>query len=134
MERILRFYLPGGAIIFMLTIVITAISNYIQGYEAMGNVAILQFFGYIVMAELILFWLEKIDFKSYKALFLTETGTLYVLLLVCGYLGNWFSFSVGRILWVTIVFFGISAYMYYYFYRINKMNADELNELLENKE
>lgn len=133
MKRILKFYLPGGAIVFMLTIVCSALSNCIQGYEAMGNKGILQVFGFVVLAEIVLYLLEKVDFKSYKMFFLTETGILYVLLLICSYLGNWFTFHVGRILWVTIVYLGISVYMHYYFYRINKMKADELNEMLDDK-
>ena len=78
--------------------------------------------------------LGRIEFKSYVTYFLVEAGISYIILLLCNYFWNWFSFTPSRMLKVTIIFLLIMAAVHYYFYCLAKSSADEINELLQEKE
>ena len=134
MERLLKMYLPCTGITFMATIVCMCVSNLLEGYTCLDNRVVLQILGFIIGMEGINGLLGRIEFKSYVTYFLVEAGISYIILLLCNYFWNWFSFTPGRMLKVTIIFLLIMAAVHYYFYCLAKSSADEINELLQEKE
>lgn len=127
MERIFKIYLPSTAMTFSATILCACILNLMEGYGALSNWWILQLFGYILTIEVVDMLLENVEFKSYLGYFVTETVIAYGLLLAFGYFGRWFSFTVGRLLPVTVIFLLIYAGIHRYFYQMAKNDADEIN-------
>lgn len=134
MERIRNTYLPSAAIGFTLTILSVSVLNLMEGNECQSNWWILEVFGYIIVLQLLDTLLDRIDFRSYFAYFVTEAVLGYGLLVVVfGYVGNWFSFTPIKIVQVTVLYILILAYIHFYFYRRAQRNAEEINELLKQR-
>lgn len=135
MERIFKICLPSAAITYTAVVLCVSLCNRLEGYEYQSNGWLLGIFGFIVLTEVLDMLLAKIEFRSYMAYFLTEAVLDYILFMVLvGYVGNSFPFTPGRIAQVTVIFLAIMALVHYYFYRVSKRNADEINDLLRTYE
>lgn len=133
MEKIWKVYLPSLALTFTAVVLCTSVLNLLEGYEALSNWWILQLFGYILVVEMLDALLGRIEFRSYRGYFLTEAVISYGWMLAFGYFGNWFSFTGGMLLYITVLFFLIFGGVHIYFCRRAKNDADEINRMLKQK-
>lgn len=132
MERIRTIYLPSTAITFMLVMLWVSVQNLLEGYEYQNNIWILEVFAYIVLMEFLDVLLCKVEFKRYLGYFFSEAVIGYGLLLgVFGYFGNWFTYTLDRIMKITVIYLLILAFVHFYFYCRSKNNANEINEMLK---
>lgn len=134
MKRLLEVYLPSLAITFTAVVLCTSAFDLMEGYEALSNWWILQLFGCIAVVEVMDALLGRIEFRSYRGYFLTEAVIAYGWVLIFGYLGKWFPFTGGTLLYITVMFVLIFSGVHVYFCRRAKSNADEINRMLQEKE
>lgn len=130
MKRILKTYIPSACITFTLTALFTCTSNLLQGYTAMHNLWFLQMFAFITIIDLLDFALGYVDFHSYSVYFVTKLALTYIAMLLFGYFCNWFSFTVQSLLVISIIFFIVFSCVHSYFYKMSRIQADEINSLL----
>lgn len=130
MKRILKAYIPSTCITFTLTALFTCTSNLLQGYTAMYNFWFLQMFAFIVVIDVLDFALGYVNFNSYSAYFITEFILTYIAMLLFGYFCNWFSFTVQSLLVISIIFLIVFSCVHSYFYKMSRIQADEINSLL----
>lgn len=133
MERMLKIYLPSAALTFTGVMLCTSVMNLLAGYEALSNRWILQVLGYIVSVEVLDCLLGRVAFKRYAVYFAVEAVAAYLLMLACAYAGKWFSFDIGEVIRVSILFFAIMGGIHAYFYRMAKSRANEINRMLREK-
>lgn len=136
MKRIQKTYLPGTAIAFMLTILLSALLNIFtgSGKENYGYyVYVFQLFGFLVAIEGIDYLLSFINFKSYIQYFLTELIILYAFLLGIGFLFGWIEWNPMSVILSTLLFLIIYSFIHWHFYRLYTLEADYINELIEKR-
>lgn len=130
MKQILKTYIPSTCITFTLTALFSCISNLLQGYSAMYNQYFLQMFAFIVVIDILDITLGYMNFKSYVAYFITEFILSYLAMLLFAYFCNWFSFTVRSMLLISIIFLAVFACVHTYFYKMSRIQAEEINRLL----
>lgn len=134
MEKIRKVYIPSTTIAFTLVVLWTSAGNVMNGIKNNGyGIFILQLFVYLIAAQACDILLSKIEFKSYLSYFLTEAGIFYGIMLLFAYFGKWFPFQIKNLVGTTVMFFAVCVYVHYYFYKIRKAEADEINRLLEER-
>ncbi|MBQ7944301.1 MAG: DUF3021 family protein [Lachnospiraceae bacterium] len=132
MKQLLKIYLPSTCITFTLSLLGTSILNLINGFPYQSNGWILLLFGFIVVIDLIDYGLSFIDFYSYKTYFVVELIVTYLLMLIAGFWGNWFSFTASSIISVSVVFLIVYCCVHGYFYKRARVEAEEINSLINN--
>lgn len=134
MEKISKIYFPSLGITFTGAILFCCFYNLLTGNSFLSIYFLLQLFGFFILAELLDMILGKVSFKSYLGYFLTEAVLIYVLLLVIGYFGYWYSFTFQSLGSITLYYILAIAFIHYHFYRVSKLNADEINRLLKERD
>ena len=130
MKLILKTYIPSACITFTLTALFTCTSNLLQGNIGIYNHWFLQMFAFIVIIDVLDFILGYVNFNSYSAYFITEFILTYIAMLLFGYFCNWFSFTVQSLLVISIIFLVVFSCVHSYFYKMSRIQADEINSLL----
>ncbi len=130
MKRILKTYIPSACITFTLTSLFTCTSNLLQGYMGIYNHWFLEMLAFIIIIEILDFALGYVDFNSYSVYFVTELALTYIAMLLFGYFCNWFSFTVQSLLLISIIFLVVFSCVHSYFYKMSRIQADEINSLL----
>ena len=130
MKRILKTYIPSACITFTLTALFTCTSNLLQGYMGIYNHWFLEMLAFIIIIEILDFALGYVDFNSYSVYFVTELVLTYIAMLLFGYICNWFSFTVQSLLLISIIFLVVFSCVHSYFYKMSRIQADEINSLL----
>lgn len=125
--------IPAISFYFTITVLISSISNLLEGYHSMGNLGLIEIFLFITLCNIINIFVNKIDFKSYISYVLTESSIIYVLFLLFCCITHWIEFSMMRFIYVTIIYILITIIGYFYFYQRHKLNSDELNQLLQER-
>lgn len=133
MKRLIKTYFPSACITFTLSMLGTSILNLINGFPYQSNGWILVLFGFIVVIDLIDYGLSFIDFHSYKAYFVVELIATYLLMLFAGYFGHWFSFTIGNVISISVMYLIVYCCVHGYFYKMRQYEADEINQLLNNQ-
>lgn len=134
MKKFYKTYIPALTITFTLTILFSCIWNLICGSSMSGYFHfVLELLVYLAGTMLIDTLLNKIDFESYFSHFFVELIVLYPFMLLFAYLGQWFTFTLSNLLPVTIFFLLDVGYIHYYSYKSWKIEADEINQLLEER-
>jgi hypothetical protein len=136
MKKLQKIYLPGTAISFMLTILMTAAINILSGRGTHNYgfyVYVFELFGFLVAVEGIDYLLSFINFKTHMHYFISELVIIYVFLLGVGYAFHWIDFSVSGLFLVTIFFISIYSFIHWHFYKLFKQEAEYMNELIENR-
>lgn len=131
MKRIIKTYIPSACITFTLTVLCTCTSNLLQGCTAMYNQWFMQIFAFIVVIDVLDFGLGYINFKTYTSYIITEMIIAYVIMLLFGYFGYWFSFTLKSLLLISIIFLVVYACVHSYFYKMSRMQVDEINAMLK---
>lgn len=134
MERITKIFLPSLGITFTGGILFCCFYNLLIGNRYLDINFLLQFFGFFILTELLDILLGKVPFKTYLGYFLTETILFYILLLVIGYWGYWYSFTLRSLGSISIYYMVSISFIHYYFYRVSKFKADEINRLLKERD
>jgi hypothetical protein len=134
MKKMILTRIPAISFYFTITVLISSISNLLEGYRSMGNLGLIEIFLFITLCNIINIFVNKIDFKSYISYVLTESSIIYVLFLLFCYITHWIEFSMMRFIYVTIIYILITIIGYFYFYQRHKMNSDEVNQLLKKRE
>ena len=136
MKKIRKIYIPSICITFTMAILWSCIWNVLKGNWLEGfALFVFQILGYLVITHAVVaLFIDKINFKKYWHYFVTEMSAFYVVMLVFGYWGNWFAFRLSTFLCVTLLFWAIGGYVHFYFYSLNKADAEEINELLKKRE
>lgn len=135
MKKIHKIYIPSIAITFTLTVLYSCIWNLISG-SSMSDYFyfLLEFLVYLVGTVIIDAILNRIDFKNNFSYFFTELIVLYLFMLLFAYCGNWFTFTFSTLFPLTLFFVATVGYIYYYFYKSWKIEADEINQLLNERQ
>ncbi len=133
MKQFLKIYLPSASITFSLTTVCTCVINLVNGFSTQRNSWLLELFGFILMVDALDWILGNINFKSFLSYAVTEMLIAYIGLLLFGYFAKWFSFFDTSFIYATIIFCIVFPVIHLYFYHLSRMNADEINKMLEIK-
>lgn len=133
MKKMILTRLPAISFYFTITVLISSISNLLEGYHSMGNLGLIEIFLFITLCNIVNIFVNKIDFKSYISYVLTESSILYALFLLFCYITHWIEFTPMHFIHVTLLYILITVIGYYYFYQRHKMSSDEMNELLQKR-
>lgn len=133
MKQIIRTYLPSACITFTLSVIGSAILNLLNGNLYQSQEWLLFLFTYIVVLDLMDYGLCYINFHTYRAYFITELILFYITLLIVGYFGHWFAFTVPSLTIISLMYFIIYYSIQTYFCKLRKYEADEINQLISNK-
>ena len=134
MNQIIKNYIPSFAITFTLVILYTGIMTLISGSGSLSMVFVAELSAYLLLAELIEGILDRINFKSMKTYLAAEAALMYGLLLLFAYYGEWIPFYMADILKLTLAFALIMSVVHAYFYRRARINAEQINRMLKERE
>lgn len=135
MKAILKKYIPDFSVAFTMLVLLASITNLMNGDTRDGFILfILEAAGYLLIAVVIDYLLGKVNYKSYISQFLTETCILYPITMACGLYLHWFGWSFTKLILYTFLYLFIMVLLHYYFYRVSKKDAEEINELLKNRD
>ena len=90
-----------------------------------------QVLGWIVACQVIDWLLCHLDFKSWLQYYLVETSILYVATLAVALVFHWAAITVPSIVLFSILFLAVDSFVFWYFYRRQRLLAQELNQLLQ---
>lgn len=134
MERISKIFVPSLGITFTGAVLFCCFYNLMIGNSFLSIQFLLQLLGFFILSELFDMILGKVPFKTYWGYFLTEAIIIYILLLLIGYWGYWYSFTFRSLGSITIYYVIALTLIHYHFYRISKLKADEINQLLKERD
>lgn len=131
MKKIQKIYLPGTAMAFMLTILLTAVIDLLNGTYNYDSY-VFELFGFLAAVEAIDYLISFINFKKYIHYFVSELVIIYVFMLGAGYIFHWYDFSSSMVT-VTVIFLLIYSFIHWHFYKLFKQEAAYINELIESR-
>jgi len=130
--KLFKTYIPALSMSFTFIVLYAAIMKIANGELENGfPYFIIKVIGYLVAAIIVDYVVGKINFKKYIYHFAVETSALYPITIAAAIWGKWFSISVFNIVWYSLLYIIVMIVMHYYFFRISKKQADEINELLK---
>lgn len=130
MNKFMKIYLPGTCIIFTLSMLSTIIINTLYGGIDYYHIYMLELLGLIILFQVLDQVIAKINFRTYKAYFITEYMVMFCAYLVAGVIFHWFNFNLKNIIVIAIPFTLIFIGIHYYFRSMFKKEADRINQLL----
>ena len=84
------------------------------------------------MACQIIDWLLcHLDFRSWLHDYLVESSILYVATLAVALVFHWAAATVQSIVLFSILFLAVDSFVFWYFYRRQRLLPQELNQLLQ---
>lgn len=118
---------------YTIIILVTCIYNLILGNNLIEIQWFVEVLGGLVAFSILDLFIDKINFKSFIGASLTESLIGYLLFLAISYFFQWVPFTLDgtihfSVIYIIIIIIGIS-----YFYYRNKMQANELNQLIQNR-
>lgn len=134
MNRITKTYLPSFGITFTIMMLYTCGVKLLEGTGTISTGYILELFGFVLAAELAEAVLGRINFTDRKVYIVTENVLIYGILLLFAYFGKWIPFRTGAVLQLTLVFLLVMAFLRFHFTRVSKINAEQINRMLEERE
>ena len=90
-----------------------------------------QVLGWIVACQVIDWLLCHFDFKSWLQYYLVESSVFYVATLAVALVFRWAAATVPSIVLFSILFLAVDSFVFWYFYRRQRLLAQELNQLLQ---
>lgn len=131
MYKLVKVYLPGTAIMFTLVMLSNVIINALYGGFNDYHQMTLELLGFIILLEVLDKLISKVNFKTYRAYFITTFIVMYSVYLAVGYVFHWFDFNVVNLIVVTIPFTLIFIGMHCYYRYLSKKEAEQINKLLD---
>lgn len=128
-NKIMKTYIPGVSIAFTVTILLAGILSWVR--EDNPNFFAFEVLCYLILACIFDAWIGKIDFKTYISNFLVESIAIYPLTIFFCIRFRWMGLNVHNLLICTVIYLCVMSGIHIYFYKIEKNNAIEMNQLLE---
>lgn len=130
MNRIIKNHLPSFVITFTIAILYSCVMNLAEGSLYLSIRYVLELMVFLAAAQIVEWGLEKMDFRNYRRYLITEILLVYGLLLSFAYVGKWISFRLVPVLQLTLVYAAAMALVHYYFRRVSRIHADQINRIL----
>lgn len=133
-NKIIKVYLPSISMAFTMIILMSGIRNWLVEKELNDFVGFsFELFAFLVIIHILVELIGRIDFKTYRSYFITKTAFLYPITMFFGIRFKWFGFSVTNLIVCTFIYSCVMAGIQLYFHRLEMINVDEINSLLENR-
>lgn len=133
-NKIMKVYLPSISMAFTMIILMSGISNWLVEKELNDFVSFsFGLFGFLIIIHILIELIGRINFKTYRSYFITKTILLYPITMFLGIRFKWFGFSVTNLIVCTFIYLCVMAGIQRYFYRLEMINVDEINSLLQNR-
>jgi Protein of unknown function (DUF3021). len=130
-HKILKTYVPAVSMAFMFIVLLAGLIKYFtEGYQNEFFSFILEVVVYLVITCIMDELIGRIDLKSYLGHFLLESLLIYPVTLLFCYYCNWFEWSLGNILFYSLIYFCVMIGIHLYFYYVTKSDAVEINSYL----
>ena len=133
MSKVWDTYISRATLAFTLTTIFAAFYDFLNDKIQIDYLFIFVSLGFIVLLEIIDYFLSKLTLKSRMAYHFTEFSTMYICFLAFAYWGNWFRFSFGNITIFSIIFLLIFLLMHLYYYIVLRTDAAAINQKLMQK-
>lgn len=129
MKQFLLVRIPSVCICFTAIILCSFGMNLLSGHSV--STFPFQAFGWIWACQVIDWLLCHLNFKSWLQYYLVETSILYVTTLAAVHVFHWIAITVPSIVSFSILFLAVDSFVFWYFYRRQRLLAQELNQLLQ---
>lgn len=132
MNIIRKHYFPNLCISFTFVIIYVSINNILGHNDPIGyHVFVLQLIGYLILAYIIIFFIQKLEYKHWFLQDATIFIINYILFIVTAYFFHWFRFRISMIIINTLLFLLIFIFVTFHSYKIMKQDEEKINKLLE---
>lgn len=132
MKKLLFVRIPSICICFTLITLGNVILDLLCGRNVSLFLPVL--FVWLAACQLIDQLFGYIDFKKWSHYCITESVVLYLLSLLVFRLFFWDGFSVSALISFTIIFLITDVCVFWYFYRRQQIQAEEINSLIDRPE
>ena len=129
MKQFLFVRIPSICICFTGIMISSLVINLLSGWPV--SPFPFQVLGWIVVCQVIDWLLCHLDFKSWLQYYLVESSILYVATLAVALVFHWTAATVPSIVLFSILFLAVDSFVFWYFYRRQRLLAQELNQLLQ---
>ena len=129
MKQFLFVRIPSICICFTALMLCSVGVNLLSGWSV--SPFPFQVLGWIVACQIIDWLLCHLEFKSWLQYYLVESSILYVSTLAVALLFRWTAATVQSIVVFSILFLAVDSFVFWYFYRRQRLLAQELNQLLQ---
>ena len=129
MKQFLFVRIPSICICFTAIMLCSLGVNLLSGWSV--SPFPFQVLGWIVACQIIDWLLCHLEFKSWLQYYLVESSILYVSTLAVALLFRWTAATVQSIVVFSILFLAVDSFVFWYFYRRQRLLAQELNQLLQ---
>lgn len=132
MKNFLTVRIPSVCICFTLLLLANAVLNLLNGADNEGyDFTVLILFLILLLCQAVDITLDHVEFRSWRQYCITESLILYVMTLAISRIFFWPSFSARQLLIFTAIFLLIVTAVFSYFRKLQRMQADEINDLIE---
>ena len=126
-----NLFITSLALCFMYSTIFRSVFNLLSGYPQSSNIFNLQLLLFLFIIEGINLLLMKLPFKNYFSFMLTEAIISYPIYLISAYIFHWFDLTdIKMLLIMTLCFAGIFVLIAGHFYRRDREDADDINNLI----
>lgn len=132
MKKLLFVRIPSICICFTLITLGNVILDLLCGRNVSLFLPVL--FVWLAACQLIDQLFGYVDFKKWSHYCITESVVLYLLSLLVFRLFFWDGFSVSALISFTIIFLITDVCVFWYFYRRQQIQAEEINSLIDRPE
>lgn len=133
MRQFLGIYTSRAALIFSLAVIFTVLINLLRGNTQGNYVFLLELLGFVVVLEIIDYFISKLRFPSRFIYIASEFTIMYVSFLIFSYWGHWFSFHVEHLIFFTFVFLALFSLVHFYYHITLNHEAAAINRKLMKK-
>lgn len=129
MKNLIFIRIPSTCICFTLIVVGNLIFNLLQGNSVSPFFLIL--FGWLIACQFIDLLISKIEFQKWSHYCIMESIIFYLLSLFLFRLFVGHSMDISVLVSFTVTFLITDGFIFWYFYKRQKMQAAEINELIQ---
>lgn len=131
MKNLIFIRIPSICICFTLIILADVITGLIFGNHTSPYALIL--FLWLALCQVIDCLISRIDFQSWIHYCLTESLILYLSSLAVFGILIWQGFSLRQFVLFTVIFLIADIFIFFYFRKRQKLQSDEINALISEK-
>ena len=132
MKNFLTVRVPSVCICFTLLLLANAVLNLLSGIDTEGyDFTVLVLFLIILLCQAVDIALDHVEFRTWRQYCITESLILYVVTLTMSRIFFWPSFSARQLIIFTAIFLFIVTAVFSYFRKLQRMQADEINALID---
>ncbi len=131
MNAIRKYYFPNLCITFTLVNVFLSVLKAVGGDDLNNTqLFILELAGFLGFLFVLDYFLEKIEFKSWRIQIVAEFIVNYTIFMTAAYLLKWFGFRPWNIFVSTVLFVLVFALVWLRTYRLMKQDEAWINRVL----